>query len=91
MAHRLVDQRQPLGDHLGVPQRAILIVEQDDLPVGIVTRGRARVLQQKQRGQPHDLGLGREQPQQQPREADRFVAQRGAALVTAAGWPNSPR
>ena len=38
------------------------------------------MLQQQQRGQPHDLGLALEQPQQQPRQPDRLLAQRRADL-----------
>jgi hypothetical protein len=44
MAHGLVDQRQPLRDQLLIPQRAILIVEQNQRAIGIEARGRARVL-----------------------------------------------
>ena len=33
------------------------------------------MLQQQQRGQPHDLRLALEQPQQQPRQPDGFLAQ----------------
>ena len=80
MAHRLVDQRQPFGDHLLVPQAAILVVEQHDRAVGVEARRRAGMLQQQQRRQPHDLGLGLEQPQQQPRQPDRLLAQRRADL-----------
>ena len=40
--------------------------------------GSARVLQQHQRGEPHDLRLGLEQAQQQARQPDRFIAQIGA-------------
>ena len=36
------------------------------------------MLQQQQRGQAHDLRLALEQPQQQPRQADRLLAQRRA-------------
>ena len=80
MAHRLVDQRQALGDHLLIPQRAVLVVEQDHRAIGIEPRRGARVLQQQQRRQPHDLGLALEQPQQQPRQPDRLLAQRRADL-----------
>jgi len=59
--HRLVEQRQPLGDHRPVPAAAILVVEQHDGAVGIEPRRGARVLKQHQRRQAHHLGLGREQ------------------------------
>ena len=78
MAHRLVDQREPLGDHLLIPLRTVLIVEQDHRTLGIEARSRPRMLQEKQRRQPHDLGFALEQPQQQPREANSLFAQRRA-------------
>ena len=82
MAHRLVDQRQPLGDHLLVPKAAVLIVEQHQRAVGVEARRRAGMLQQQQRRQPHDLGLALEQPQQQPRQPDRLLAQRRAPVAS---------
>ena len=82
--HRLVEQGQPLGDHRAVPPAAVLILEQDDGAVGVEPRRRAGVLQQQQGGEPHDLGLGRKQPQQQPREPDRLLAQRRAHMRLAA-------
>ncbi len=33
------------------------------------------MLEEAERGQPHDFGLGLEQAQQEPRKADRLVAQ----------------
>ena len=75
MAKRLVDQRQPLADHLGVPARPVLIVEKDDLACRIDARCDARILKQHQRQQPHDLGLGRKDAQEQPAESDRLLAQ----------------
>ena len=84
VTHRLVDQREPLGDQLAVPAAAVLVFQQHDAAVRVEARGRARVLQQQQRGEAHDLGLAREQPQQQPGEPDRLVAQRRARLLRAA-------
>ena len=43
------------------------------------------MLQQHQRGQAHDLRLGLEQPQQQPRQADGLVAQRRAVSAVRRG------
>ena len=80
MAHGLVDQRDALADHLAVPATAILIVEQDDRAVGVEPRRGARLLQQHQRGQAHDLRLGGEEPQQQAAEPDRLLAQSAARL-----------
>ncbi len=64
MPHRLVDQRQPLRDHLLIPQRAVLVVEQHQRAAGVETGRRAGMLQQQQRRQAHDLGLALEQSQQ---------------------------
>ena len=80
MTHRLVDQRHALGDHRPVPPAAILIVEQHDAAPGIVARGGTGMLRQQERQQAHDLRLGRKQPQQQPRQPDRLIAQRRALL-----------
>ena len=43
------------------------------------------VLQQQHGGEPHDLGLGGKQPQQQPRQPDRLLAQGRAHMRLAAG------
>ena len=68
------------GDHLLIPQAAVLIVEQHQRAVGVEARRRAGVLQQQQRRQSHDLGLALEQPQQQPRQANGLLAQGPADL-----------
>ena len=62
VTQRLFDQRRPLGDQLAVPKAPILILQQHDVVFRIEPRGRARVLQEQQRGESHDLGLGREEP-----------------------------
>ena len=85
VAHGFVDQRQTLSDHLLVPQRAILIIEQHQRAVGIEARRGSRVLQQQQRSQPHDLGLALEQPQQQPRQAYSLLAKGTADFGGVAG------
>ena len=54
------------------------------LALGIEPGSRARMLQEQQRGQPHDLGLGREEPEQQPRQPDRLLAQRHPDMGIAA-------
>src|SRR5258708_11544626 len=65
--HRLVDQRQPLGDQPAVPERAILILEQYDAPLAIEAGRRAGVLEHEKRRETHHLRLGREQPQPEAR------------------------
>ncbi|MGY3407106.1 hypothetical protein ACVWZV_003219 [Bradyrhizobium sp. GM5.1] len=76
MAYRLVDQREAFRDHRAVPQRTILVVQQDQRAIRGKARGTARMLQQDERRESHDLRLALEQPQQQPRQPDRFLAQR---------------
>jgi hypothetical protein len=83
VAHRLVDQREAFGDQGRVPARAILIVEQDRVAVGIEARVRACVLEEHERGEAHDLGLTGEQAEQEPGQADRFLAQLGAIAIAA--------
>jgi hypothetical protein len=78
MAHRLVDERQPLGDEDAVPARAILILEEHDVAVAVEPRVGARVLQQHERQEAHDLRLAAEQAQQEAPQANRLVAQRRA-------------
>jgi hypothetical protein len=84
MAQRLVDQRQPLGDHVPVPQPAILLLQENNAAVRIEPGRRPRVLKQEQRRETHDLGLAREQPQQQASQPDGFLAQRHAHMDRAA-------
>ena len=57
-----------------VPQRAILIVEQDQLARRRRARRAPRFVQQHQREQPERLGL-RQQLDEQPAEPDRFAGQ----------------
>ena len=86
VAHRLVDQRQPLGDHPVIPEPAILVLQQHDGAIGIEPRRRPRMLEQKQGRQPHDFRLRLEQPKQQPGEPDRLFAQgRAGRGLAAAG------
>jgi hypothetical protein len=83
MAERLLHQSQALRDQLAMPQDAVLILERHDLAVRIEPRRRPRMLQQKQRRQPHNPRFGRKQPEQQPGESDRFFAQRDADVSGA--------
>ena len=72
---RPLEQRAPLVDLRGVPQRAVLILEQDELAAGNRALA-ARVVQQHQREQPEHLGLVGHQRRQHPAQADRFGADR---------------
>ena len=63
--------KQALGDQIAVPPPAVLVFEQHDVALGVEAGLGPGVLEQQQRGKPHDLGLGREQAQQQAREPDR--------------------
>ena len=55
-----------------VPQRAVLVGQQDQLALRRAARGAPRFLQQHEREQPRDLGLG-QQLQQQPSQPDRLA------------------
>ena len=84
VAERLLHQRMAFGDQLAIPEAAILIFEQHDGALRIEARPRSRMLEKQERRQPHDLGLAREEPQQQAGEADRLLAQGGADMGAAA-------
>ena len=83
VAHRLVHQRKTFLDFLRIPHTAILVLQQHRLAIGIKPRRQPRLLQQHKGRQTHDLRLGLEQAQQQPREADRLVAQRRSRRIIA--------
>ena len=51
------DERDALGDRRSVPQRAVLLVERDQLAVRPGARRAARVGEQHQREQPGDLAV----------------------------------
>ncbi len=51
--------------------------------LGVEPRRRPRMLQQHQRHKPHDLGLGRKYPLQQPAQTNGFVAQRRARICAS--------
>ena len=74
-----------------VPARPVLVLQQHDLAVGIEPRGGARMLQQQQRHQPHDLGLAGKQLQQQAGEPDRLLAERQRGYGPRRRLPNSLR
>ena len=75
VAHGLVDQGKPFGDHRLVPQAAVLIVQQNDRAFRVESGLGAGVLQQQEGSQPHDLRFRRENAQEQARQPDRLVAQ----------------
>jgi hypothetical protein len=65
-------------DEARVPARAVLVVQQDDGSPVALKRAGAGVLQQHERQEPHQLGLGREHAQQQAHQPDGLVGQRRA-------------
>ena len=71
---RALDQRRSLGDLRAVPQRAILLVQQDDLAVRGRAPGAARLVQEHQRQQAHRLRL-RQELDDQPPEPNRLGRQ----------------
>jgi hypothetical protein len=64
-----------LGDQIRVPQPPVLVVEQDRHPVGPDPRGRARVMEEHQGGEPRRLGLPGKKGCQDAGEAERLTAQ----------------
>ena len=81
---------QAFRNLLAIPERSILIVEEDDIAVARRACGAPRIVQQHQREKPHRLRLG-QQIDEQAAEADRLAGQiatrhggsrrRGVALV----------
>jgi hypothetical protein len=66
-------ERDALGDLIFVPQRAILLVQQDQLSFRRASGGAARFLQQHESQQTHHLGF-RKKVEEQSTETDRFAA-----------------
>ena len=77
------DQRDAFRDRPPIPQRAILLVERNQLAVSAGSRAAAGVGQQHQRQQPGDLAVGRQQMMDRPGEPNRFVRQVAALQVGA--------
>ena len=75
VARRAGGERAALLDLVRVPQRAVLVVEQHQPPVGVDARVAARVVQEHQREQPARLGPLGHQLGQQAAEPDRLRAQ----------------
>ena len=73
-AQQAADERVALRDLGRVPERMVLVGEQDERPV-LRARSAAGVGQQQQREQAEHLGLVGHQLGQQAREADRLRAQ----------------
>ena len=69
--HRPLQQVPALAELLPVPQRAVLVIEQDDLAVAQPGRP-ARVVQQHQRQQREHLALVRHESGERPAEPDRL-------------------
>ena len=82
---RPVQYANPFLDLSPVPARAVLVGQQDQLPLRAGTRGAARVVEQHQREQPERLGLGGHQRRQQLAQPQRLRAQLGAQQVLAGG------
>ena len=71
---RAFHQSGPFGNQIALPERAVLVAQQDELAGRRRTRGAARFVQQHQRQQAHHLGLGQELAQQ-PSQADGLAGQ----------------
>ncbi len=70
-------QRRPFGNMLRIPERAVLVFEQDETAFRGTARRVPRFLQQHQRKQSQRLGL-RQQFDQQPAQANRLAGKAGA-------------
>ena len=70
-------ERDTLGDLVPVPQRPILLLQQDQVSVGRGSGGAARLLQQHEPQQAHHLGF-LEQVEQESAQTDRLAAEFGA-------------
>ena len=86
-----LEHAEALVDRARVPERAVLVGEQDELAVGADARVAARVLQQHQRQQPERLGLVGHQHAEELREPDRLAAEVAADERLARGRRRSPR
>jgi hypothetical protein len=75
--HGAFGEDQPLGNGPAVPERTILVSEQDQVAVGGRACGPPRFVQQHQREESDRLGV-RQQRHQQPGRADRLSRQVGA-------------
>ena len=78
-------QGDALVDLARVPQRPVLVLEQDEIAVRAQAGIAARVVQQHQRQQARHLGLVRHQRRQDAAEPDRLVAQLAAHERVGAG------
>jgi hypothetical protein len=77
---RALGERDAFGDLVFIPQRAILVVQQDQLSYRGDARGAARFLQQHQPQQAHHLGF-RKQVEKHSTQADRLAAQFGSCCL----------
>jgi len=70
-------ERNAFGDLISIPQRAILLVQQDQVSLRRASGGAARLLQQHEPYEAHHFGLWK-QVDEQPAQADRLAAQFGS-------------
>ena len=85
------DERDAFGDGFAIPERAILLVERDQLAVRSGPRRAAGIGQQHQRQQSGDLAVVRQQAVDGARQPDRLVRQIGCAAGRARCCSRSPR
>ena len=78
------DERQPLGDLVRVPERAVLLLERHE-PGRPEARRTAGVGQEHQRQQARDLVVVGQQPAQHPRQPDRLARELDARQRLARG------
>ena len=82
---RALDDVYAVHELLAVPERAVLLLERDELAVRARTGLAARVGHEHEREQAEHLGLIGHQLGEQPAEADRLAAEVGAHELVALG------
>jgi hypothetical protein len=83
MKHCLVDHRQGFGDQRSIPERAILLFQENEGAVLVETSGFSRVRKQHQGEQAHQFRFGGKQAEQESRETNALVAQLAPIAVGA--------
>ena len=82
---RATEDTQALLDLRPVPERAVLVGEEDELARGVDARVAARVLEEEESEEPERLRLVRHEDTEELRQPDRLGAQIGANEIVAGG------
>ena len=84
-ANDRVEERHALGDLRAVPARPVLLLERDDVALGVEPRAGAGVGEQQEREETPGLARRGEEADQETREPDRLGAEVGADRRVALG------